>query len=147
MHATDQAVYLMLKYLETVRHDPKTAFEEARYYEDLLLALVNDQSSPDVQSYAGEVRSRRAAEPEWRTDVELVASTRDYNVVAVELAQTYFERSLRMALISLRNWDNWISPGATFSKIPSWSAILSNSASASGERIAASCDIAQPRSF
>jgi putative sugar O-methyltransferase len=88
LHATDEAVYLMLRYLGTVGRDPKTVFEEARYYEDLLLALVTEQSTPDILSYAEELRTRRTAEPECRMGVELVAATRDYNVVAVELARS-----------------------------------------------------------
>jgi hypothetical protein len=86
LHATDEGVYLMLRYLDTVLHSPQVVFEEGRYYEDLLLALVNEQSSPDIRSYAEKLRFHRAGEREHRTDAELVASTRDYNVVAVELA-------------------------------------------------------------
>jgi len=82
--ANDEAAYLMLRYLEALKHDSQNVFEETRYYEDLLLARVTQQSSQDVRSYAEDLRTRRSHEPERRTDAELVASTRDYNVVAVE---------------------------------------------------------------
>jgi len=101
LNATDEAVYLMLRYLETFGRDPKTVFEEVRYYEDLLLALVSEQSTPDILSYAEELRIRRSAEPERRVDVELVAATRDYNVVAVELARSDWKGGRKRIYLAL----------------------------------------------
>lgn len=98
---TDEAVCLMLKYLPTVRRDSRTVFEEERYCEDLFLSLVTEQSAPEILDFAQEVRQRRNSEPEQRIAAELAGSTRDFNVVAVELAPDSYTGAAKTSYIAI----------------------------------------------
>jgi putative sugar O-methyltransferase len=88
LQANSEAAFLMLQYLKTFSHDPGVVFEEERFYENLLLTLVDEASPPDVRSFADQLRADRTNTPVHSAGVELIESTRDYNIVAVELAGT-----------------------------------------------------------
>ena len=81
LRPTAEAVLVLLRYLETLIHSERLAFEETPYYQQLLLKLAETDEQPEFKLYASASRERSAAEP--ASGIEFVSATRDYNIVSV----------------------------------------------------------------
>jgi len=75
-----EAVFVLLRYLETLLHRETAVFEESRYYERLFLKLVETDETPDFVSCATALRARHNSHP-VSARIEIVAETADYNIV------------------------------------------------------------------
>jgi hypothetical protein len=80
LRPTAEAVWVLLRYLETLIHSERIAFEETRYYQQLFLKLAEIDEQPDFKPYLSALRERHA-EPTSR--IEKVGETQDYNFVSV----------------------------------------------------------------
>jgi hypothetical protein len=81
LRPTAEAVCVLLRYLETLIHSERLAFEETPYYRQLLLKLADTDAPPEVKLYASSLGGRNASEP--TSGMALVGETRDYNIVSV----------------------------------------------------------------
>jgi hypothetical protein len=80
-----ETVSMLLRYIASLIHGNALVFEEARYYESLLLQLVEREDNKAQRSYAAAIRERLVACGLQRFgNPSLVAETREYNIVVVE---------------------------------------------------------------
>jgi hypothetical protein len=77
---TAEAVFALLRYLETLLHGEHVAFEETRYYQQLFLKMAETGDHPEFGPYLSALR-------EWRVEpsskLEKVGETQDYNFVSL----------------------------------------------------------------
>ena len=79
-----ETVAMLLRYTASLIHGDSVVFEEARYYESLLVQLVEREDHRALRPYAETIRERLATGVPRFSSPALVAETRDYNIVAVE---------------------------------------------------------------
>ena len=77
---TAEAVFALLRYLETLIHGDHVAFEETRYYQQLFLKMAETDDRPEFGPYLSALRERRV-EPSPK--IEKVGETQDYNFVSL----------------------------------------------------------------
>ena len=81
-------VSMLLRYTASLIHGNSVVFEEARYYESLLVQLVEREDNESLRPYAAAIRERLVSSvPQSPASVALVAETREYNIVAVEVIE------------------------------------------------------------
>jgi putative sugar O-methyltransferase len=80
LFTTADAVFVLLRYLETLAHNSAWVFEETSYYQQLFLRLADADPRAEFASYAVTLRAKLSSHP-ISTKVELVGATADYNIV------------------------------------------------------------------
>jgi putative sugar O-methyltransferase len=82
LHASTEAVLVLLRYLATLNDKGTLSFEETPYYEQLYLKLAETDERPEFSLYRSALRDRITAEP--ASKAVLVGATQDYDILSMD---------------------------------------------------------------